>query len=287
LKNSGQAMTIEESAEDTRTEHGGPVNKEISQEELSKHDGKGGNLVYIACRDRVIDVSQSPLWPDGLHMGRHQAGKDLTIDLESAPHGPEVLDRYPQVGVLEKKERPADVRLPPAPSGFLDLHPFFRRHPHPMTVHFPIVLTLAASFFSLLRVVSGEVSFGQTAFYCLVGALLFMVPAIGTGVLSWWINYMARPLRSVRIKMTVSIIMVPVMLFLVLWQFSNPYVLDTVKNGNIVFLALVIALSAAVLVVAYYGGMLVFPIEKRAIDSGVRQSPSTTSIPGEIPSKEV
>jgi len=52
----------------------------------------------------------------------------------------------------------------------------------------------------MLYVLTGSTSFDQTAFYCLIGALLFTPPAILTGLLSWWVNYMARPMRPVTIK---------------------------------------------------------------------------------------
>ena len=76
--------------------------KEITSEELLSFNGKDGKPVYIAFQEKVYDVSKSPLWAKGLHMNRHPAGKDLTGDLSAAPHGTEVLERYPQVGVLKK-----------------------------------------------------------------------------------------------------------------------------------------------------------------------------------------
>ncbi len=74
--------------------------EEIDPKELPKFNGKDGNPVYIVHRGRVIDVSASKLWKTGLHMNRHHAGNDLTTDIQAAPHGLEVLDRYPQVAVL-------------------------------------------------------------------------------------------------------------------------------------------------------------------------------------------
>jgi len=77
--------------------------KEFDLEEMSKYDGKDGRPCYIAHGNRVIDVSRSKLWKTGTHMKRHQAGSDLTSDIAAAPHGTEVLDKYPQVGILKKK----------------------------------------------------------------------------------------------------------------------------------------------------------------------------------------
>ena len=76
------------------------MEKEFDAETLSKNDGKEGRPTYISHGGRVVDVSASSLWKGGIHMGRHGAGKDLTVDIGGAPHGTEVLDRYPQVGTL-------------------------------------------------------------------------------------------------------------------------------------------------------------------------------------------
>jgi len=69
--------------------------KEIDSETLSRSNGKEGNPAYIAYKGRVFDVSKSRRWETGVHMGRHAAGADLTAKIAAAPHGPEVLDRYP------------------------------------------------------------------------------------------------------------------------------------------------------------------------------------------------
>ena len=79
--------------------------KEIDGGELAKNDGQEGRPVYIAHREDVIDVSSSKLWKGGLHMKRHHAGRDLTTDIQAAPHGTEVLERYPKVARLIKSKK--------------------------------------------------------------------------------------------------------------------------------------------------------------------------------------
>ncbi len=76
--------------------------KVITLRELMASNGKVGKPVYIVHRGRVFDVSASNWWASGEHMSQHQAGRDLTEAIKAAPHGLQVLDRYPQVGVLEK-----------------------------------------------------------------------------------------------------------------------------------------------------------------------------------------
>jgi predicted heme/steroid binding protein len=54
----------------------------------------------LAHNGKVYDVTESSFWMGGDHLGAHQAGKDLTMELDIAPHGPENLDRVKLVGVL-------------------------------------------------------------------------------------------------------------------------------------------------------------------------------------------
>jgi predicted heme/steroid binding protein len=64
------------------------------------YNGKNGKT-YVAYQGQVYDVSGSYLWKNGVHKG-HSAGKDLTYELNSSPHGPGILKGYPVVGTLKK-----------------------------------------------------------------------------------------------------------------------------------------------------------------------------------------
>jgi len=70
------------------------------KDELARYDGKDGARAYIAYKGKVYDVSNSFLWQRGRHQVLHTAGQDLTGSLEGAPHGEDLLDRVPIVGVL-------------------------------------------------------------------------------------------------------------------------------------------------------------------------------------------
>jgi predicted heme/steroid binding protein len=74
--------------------------RKFTIKELEEHDGKNGKPVYIANQGKVYDISESDLWRDGEHMGLHEAGKDLTEELELAPHREEMLERVKLVGEL-------------------------------------------------------------------------------------------------------------------------------------------------------------------------------------------
>lgn len=75
--------------------------KKFTAKELEEYNGKNGKPAYVAYKGKVYDFSQSDLWSGGEHMGMHNAGKDITEELELAPHGEEVLERVKLVGTLE------------------------------------------------------------------------------------------------------------------------------------------------------------------------------------------
>ncbi len=75
--------------------------KAFTIHELSRYTGRNGLPAYVAFEGRVYDVSQSFLWQGGRHQAMHHAGRDLTPELSSAPHGDDVIRRFPQVGVLK------------------------------------------------------------------------------------------------------------------------------------------------------------------------------------------
>jgi len=76
--------------------------KRFSKKELAQYNGKNGAPAYIAYKGKVYDVSSSFLWKNGNHQVLHNAGKDLTDSLEEAPHGVDLLERFPVVGTLHK-----------------------------------------------------------------------------------------------------------------------------------------------------------------------------------------
>ena len=80
----------------------------FTREELSRYNGKNGTPAYIAFKGKVYDVSGSFLWRDGSHQVMHHAGEDLTDSLDQAPHGAELLERFPIVGTLEEKRSDRD-----------------------------------------------------------------------------------------------------------------------------------------------------------------------------------
>ena len=234
--------------------------KEFTPDEFAKYDGGNGNPVYVAYDGKVYDVSESKLWRSGVHMKRHHAGHELTTDLQAAPHEKDVLERFPQVGILKKVI--VERKIPRAIGWLISRYPMLRRHPHPMTVHFPIVFMFSTTVFNLLYLITGLKQFETTAFHCLVGGILFSVVAISTGVYTWWLNYMAKMLKPVKIKIPLSLTMVVIAVIIFIWRVNVPDVMDSLQGPGIIYLLLVLSLSVLVTAIGWNGAHMTFPVEK-------------------------
>ncbi len=80
--------------------------------ELEQYDGKEGRRAYFAYKGEIYDATDSLLWKDGTHMGRHQAGGDLSEVLSQAPHGEDKVLSMPKVGKLVSSEAGHDLSAP-------------------------------------------------------------------------------------------------------------------------------------------------------------------------------
>jgi len=230
--------------------------KEITSEELIANNGKDGKPIYIAFQGKIYDVTKSPLWSKGLHMNRHPSGKDLTGEISAAPHGTEVLERYPQAGVL-KKGAPEELKhLPSMLQDFLQKFPMARRHPHPMIVHFPLAFLMASSLFVLLHLLFKNPSFETTSFYLLILGVIASPFAMATGVLTWWINYRLKLTLFVKRKIQFSILLLILEVVLISWRSFQSQIF------NPLYFILVILLTPIVSILGYYGGQMTFPVEK-------------------------
>jgi predicted heme/steroid binding protein/uncharacterized membrane protein len=235
--------------------------KEFTIKDLKKSNGKEGNPTLVVYKGRVIDVSASNLWKGGLHMNRHNAGNDLSSDILAAPHTPEVLERYPQVGIL-KEEKGEERQIPAFLAQLLKQFPFLKRHPHPMTVHFPIVYTFTVMLFNVLYLITGVRGFGITALHCLGAGILFTPVAIATGYFTWWLNYYAKPLRPVRIKIPLAFTIWIISVIIFTWRIAVPDILQTSGPLHMIYLLLVFSLIPIITIIGWFGATMTFPIEK-------------------------
>jgi predicted heme/steroid binding protein/uncharacterized membrane protein len=235
--------------------------KKLDLKSLAEFNGNDGKPIYIAYRGKVFDVSNSKIWKGGLHMNRHRAANDLSVEFKSAPHGEEVFERYPQVGILAQETEPARS-MPPFLSSLIEHFPMLERHPHPMTVHFPIVFLLSAVFFNVLYLITDYGSIETTAFHCMIGGILFMPICLLTGLFTWWLNYLAKPMRPVTIKIICSCIVLFLSATIFFWRIVDPGVMYTSGMMRIIYFTVTLTLVPLISVIGWLGAGLTFPTKK-------------------------
>jgi predicted heme/steroid binding protein/uncharacterized membrane protein len=237
--------------------------QEFDIAELENYDGNNGKPVYVAYKGKVYDISDSKLWRNGLHMKRHHAGQDMTADIQGAPHEPDVLERFPQVGTLKKESAEvAEIEIPRSLAWLLEKVPMLRRHPHPMTVHFPIVFSFSTTIFNILYLITGIKSLETTALHSLGAGILFTVVAIFTGLYTWWLNYMAKPMTAAKVKIPLSLTLLVIQIIVFIWRMNVPQIMDSIRGVNVIYLLLVVSLFPIVVVIGWFGAHLTFPVEK-------------------------
>jgi predicted heme/steroid binding protein/uncharacterized membrane protein len=231
------------------------IERQITEDELRKCDGQEGRPAWVAYRGKVYDVSTSERWPGALHMKRHQAGRDLTGEFAAAPHDESVLQRMPVVGKLVATEQ---ARPNPLLDIYLDLHL------HPVSVHFPIALTLASAAFLILYLLTGIESLVDAAYYALLGGAVVAPVTMLTGAVSWWFNYghkLKSPFQGkAGLSMALAVVAVATA---VLWALNRDALLEREAVGW-VCLALVLVMCGLVLLLGKLGGALVFPPRRKA-----------------------
>ena len=77
-----------------------PEAGDMTPAQLAQCDGKEGRRACFAYKGLIYDATDSRLWKNGTHVGRHQAGFDLTEALAQAPHEEDRILALPQVGRL-------------------------------------------------------------------------------------------------------------------------------------------------------------------------------------------
>lgn len=96
---------------------GPKMRKRIKQtkapDSLEFYDGKDGKKAYVGYNGKIFDVTESKLWKNGVHMGRHHAGADMTDALKQAPHKDDVLLRFPEanVNLVKSKKEEKTIKV--------------------------------------------------------------------------------------------------------------------------------------------------------------------------------
>ncbi|HUM56902.1 MAG TPA: ammonia-forming cytochrome c nitrite reductase subunit c552, partial [Bacillota bacterium] len=89
-----------------RQSSGAPAQKDaFNIQDLSGYDGQDGRPAYVLYKNTVYDVTDSPRWKEGSHFRAHTAGRDLTKDLERAPHEEEVFEGLPVIAKISEGQR--------------------------------------------------------------------------------------------------------------------------------------------------------------------------------------
>lgn len=236
--------------------------KVYTSEKLAEADGRPGSPVLAAVDGKVYDVSTSRKWADGIHMRRHHAGTDLSIDINSAPHGREVLERFEVVGTFDETLREARPGIRGEIETWLSRHPFFRRHPHPAIVHVPVGLAVVFPILEIGGLVFQSSRTEWAAFCCLLMAILAIPAAIASGYFTWWINYEAGDFPTVRRKRHLAWASLVLGVLVVLLR--SVVILDPLNLHDVyvvAYLAGILALAAMVGYVGFLGGTLTFPYE--------------------------
>ncbi len=225
--------------------------KPYSADELARHDGTGDGPALVAVDGKVYDVSPSKLWPGAKHMNAHLAGRDLSAAIKAAPHGPAVLERLEQVGVLDGQEPvPATPAGPPALVAAI-----LSRHPHPVSVHFPIALGIAGAIFMLAGMALGIETLEKAGFLNVAFATLSSPGAVGAGLLSWYYNYGHAMTPIFRKKILLSVLYMAVATATVALYLLLP------AQGALRYVpaGIVALLPAVALGLGYLGGKITFP----------------------------
>lgn len=227
----------------------------MDREQLSKFDGKEGRKAYVGYNGKVYDVTESRLWKEGQHVKRHFAGKDLTDDLAKAPHTAEVFGRMPHIDELTESVAQAPVKTEQDTMEILR-DAYRKLHPHPMFIHFPMGLLSFAVLMQFLFLYTGSPSFETTAFHCLIGGTVGLLPSIASGLFSWWVNYKYATSNIFITKIAFSILLL-LMCGIELWlRFDNPAIATSGTGISNFYNALVFLNLPVMAIIGFNGGKI-------------------------------
>jgi len=238
--------------------------RQFTLDEVAAGDGRDGRPVYVVFENTVYDLTASSLWKNGQHMNMHQAGSDLTDQLAAAPHFAEVFSKQgvKEVGVL-KPDQATGNELPWYLRTLFRTFPMLRRHPHPISVHFPTAYLATAALFLLVHRFLGQIwsiDFEVFAFVMLILGIVSAAAAVGTGFLTLWVNYRFKKPKLVRWKIRLAMTLLGTGLVAVLIRATG---LVGLAFFNWLYLIVVLALALLVMGLGYLGGQMVFPTKAR------------------------
>lgn len=257
----------------------------MTKEQLKEFNGKDGKPAYIGYKGKVYDISKSDFWPGGEHMGRFKAGEDLTDSIDMSPHGEKNIFRYEAVDTLEDgtaQETNTETVVPNSENLLSDMDKkmmakrqwYKKNHPHPKIIHFPIGMLGLAFFLQILSIILYLIDYtvykvpaapfiSSFSVLTTIFAVLFTLPAIASGALSFYINYNGFANSILKKKIAGSIILLIVS---VIAAFVGYRELVSVMRYNPVFsFYTVLSLVNFVIVtfIASNGGKITWPQDKK------------------------
>lgn len=236
--------------------------KVYSKVELAVGTGKDDKPVLVAVDGTVYDVSASKKWASGLHMNRHHAGADLSAEIKSAPHGLDVLARFEATGTLKEDSNPERTGIRGRVESWLIVHPFFRRHPHPAVVHFPLGLLLVVPLLEAFAHLTESSSTEWAAFCCLTLGIAAIPAAMATGYFTWWVNYECAESIAIsrkRLFAWISLFLGIGLVFVRLVIIKDPLIEDVMVA--LAYFSGLLVVSALIGYVGFLGGKLTIPYE--------------------------
>lgn len=223
----------------------------MKREDVKEYNGENGKSAYIIYKGKVYDVTESRLWKNGKHMGRHKAGEDMTDFISMAPHDEKVLDKVKYVCDIEEDEIGEDPKE--------KWRKLYRRyHPHPIFIHFPMGVLYFGAFMLFIYLFFRVKEFESTAYYALLFGGASVFPAVITGFISWYINYDRMITEIFKNKIIYSSILILLVVMAVLSKVLS----GNQEDGNLWFYLYVITYFLAIPVmtfVAYNGGRITWP----------------------------
>jgi uncharacterized membrane protein len=158
---------------------------------------------------------------------------------------------------------PAPLPLLPGPiKRLLQKYPGLVRHPHPFTVHFPIVFFYLAAVFTLTYLATGSTRLEASAFYFLIAGTLFLPLTMITGEISRRVFYPDEPAKVFHIEIYYSWVLLVLAAAACLWRGLNPLVLAPFRWTSFIYLLIILALPAIATYISFFGGLLTFPLDK-------------------------
>jgi len=234
---------------------------EIDRETLAKNDGKEGRPAFVAVEGKVYEVTGNRLWKNGVHMNRHQAGMDLTEAIAASPYGKDVLAKIQEKGALAREKADKPPFLPDWLIQFMEAYPFFKRHPHPMVVYFPMAIFVIAPLFLAWYYLISPLQGPLDAIFCLyVLGTLSLPVTIGTGLLAWLVNYAGKA-NPLIVRKTIFLLLICDLIIMAA-LIINPTILQSPSGLELIVPVLVFFCLPLASLIGGHGGQLVFPVLK-------------------------